>query len=221
MASAKVAMKLFHDMNLIHKSYFCLLKPCAFHTTMDRLNFLRSFHPISDNDYTLLTENLLTKNFQKGEHVIRQGEIQRELYFIKSGVQMCHIDTEEKTHVLAFTYYPNLVSLPESFSFQLPSKYFFTCITDTELDCLRFQDLQEIYKQSQDIERLFRKINEKLISGLLNQHIELRTLSIAERFKKFSARSPHLFQLVPHKYIASYLDIEATNFSKLFNKIKI
>jgi CRP-like cAMP-binding protein len=188
---------------------------------MDRLNFLRSFHPIKDDDYNLLIANLQAKQFQKGDHVIRQGEIQRELYFVKSGVQICHIETNEKTHVLAFTYHPNLVSLPESFSFQLPSKYFFTCITDTELDCLRFDDLQEIYKQSQDIERLFRKINEKLLSGFLNQHIELRTLTMAERFKIFCARSPHLLQQVPHKYIASYLDIDATNFSKLFNKIKI
>jgi hypothetical protein len=68
---------------------------------------------------------------------------------------------------------------------------------------------------------LFRKINEKLLSGFLNQHIELRTLTMAERFKIFCARSPHLLQQVPHKYIASYLDIDATNFSKLSNKIKI
>ena len=188
---------------------------------MDTLNFLRSFHPIREDDYNLLTAKLRTKQFQKGDHVVKQGEIQRELYFVKSGVQVCHIETDEKSHVLAFTYHPNLVSLPESFSFQLPSKYFLTCITDTELDCLRFDDLQNIYKQSQDIERLFRKINEKLLSGFLNQHIELRTLTMAERFKIFCARSPHLLQQVPHKYIASYLDIDATNFSKLFNKIKI
>lgn len=188
---------------------------------MDRLNFLQSFHPIHETDYALLTAKLRTRQFKKGDHVVAQGEIQRELYFIKSGVQMCHIETGEKTHVLAFTYHPNLVSLPESFSLQLPSNYFFTCITDTEVDCLRFDDLQEIYEQSQDIERLFRKINERLLSGLLNQHIELRTLTMEERFKAFCNRSPHLLQLAPHKYIASYLNIDATNFSKLFNKIKI
>jgi CRP-like cAMP-binding protein len=188
---------------------------------MDRLNFLRSFHPISENDYVLLTASLRTKQFQKGDHVVKQGEIQRELYFVKSGVQMCHIETEKKSHVLAFTYHPNLVALPESFSFQLPSKYFFSCITETQLDCLRYDDLQNIYKQSPDIERLFRKISEKLLSGFLNRIIELKTLSIEERFKIFCSRSPQLFQQVPHKYIASYLDIDATNFSKLFNKIRI
>lgn len=188
---------------------------------MDRLKFLQSFHPITETDYELLVAKLRTRHFQKGDHIVKQGEIQRELYFVKSGVQMCHIETGRKTHVLAFTYRPNLVSLPESFSLQLPSNYFFTSITDTELDCLRFDDLQEIYQQSQDIERLFRKINERLLSGLLNQHIELRTLTMEERFKAFCNRSPHLLQLAPHKYIASYLNIDATNFSKLFNSVKI
>lgn len=188
---------------------------------MDTLNFLQSFHPISEHDYNLLTGKLRSKKFQKGEHVVKQGEIQRELYFVKSGVQMCHLETEKKSHVLAFTYPPNLVALPESFSFQLPSQYHFTCITETALDCLRYDDLQDIYNKSADIERLFRKISEKLLSRFLNRIIELRALSIEERFRIFCGRSPHLLQQVPHKYIASYLDIDATNFSKLFNKIKI
>ena len=79
---------------------------------MDRLNFLRSFHPISDDDYNLLTANMRTKQFQKGDQVVKQGEIQRELYFVKSGVQMCDIETEKRSHVLAFTYHPNLIALP-------------------------------------------------------------------------------------------------------------
>jgi len=187
---------------------------------MDRFDFLRSFHPIGETDYELLTTKLRTRKFQKGNHIIVPGEIQRDLYFVKSGVQMCHVETDKKTHILAFTYYPNLVALPESFSSQLPSKYYFSCITDTELDCLRYDDLQGIYKQSQEVERLFRKINEKLLGGFLNQHMELRTLTMSERFKSFCARSPHLLRQVPHKYIASYLDIDATNFSKLYNTIK-
>jgi hypothetical protein len=34
-------------------------------------------------------------------------------------------------------------------------------------------------------------------------------------------RSPHILQLVPHKYLANYLGIDATNFSKLLNRVRI
>ena len=113
------------------------------------------------------------------------------------------------------------MSAGESFSQQKPSKYYYTSITDSQIQYLTFDELQRIYSQFANIETLIRKINEKLLAGMLNLHLEFRTMTIEERFRAFSARSSQLFQQVPHKYIASYLGIDATNFSKLFNKIKI
>ena len=64
-------------------------------------------------------------------------------------------------------------------------------------------------------------MTEAILAGMINRHIELHSLTIEERFKVFCQRSPHLLQLVPHKYIASYLGIDPTNFSKLFNSVRI
>lgn len=83
---------------------------------MDRFDFLRSFHSISDEEYEVLTGKLRPRQFTKGQRVISPGETQRELYFVKSGVQMVHIDTDIKPHVLAFTYSANICSIPGSFS---------------------------------------------------------------------------------------------------------
>ena len=134
---------------------------------------------------------------------------------------MCHFEKDARTHVIAFTYPPNLCALPESFSQQKPSKYYYTSITDSQIQYLTFDELQRIYSQFANIETLIRKINEKLLAGMLNLHLEFRTMTIEERFRAFSARSSQLFQQVPHKYIASYLGIDATNFSKFINRIRI
>ena len=187
---------------------------------MDRLTFLNSLHPITDEEYAELQKNLRSLTFCKGEHVIVPGQIQRHLYFVQSGVQMCHFEKDAKTHVIAFTYSPNLCAIPESFWQQKPSKYYYTCITDSQLQYLTFEDLQKLYEKYQNIETLFRKINERLLTGMLNLHLEFRSLNIEERFTTFCRRSPHLLHQVPHKYIASYLGIDATNFSKLFNNVK-
>lgn len=40
---------------------------------------------------------------------------------------MSFYETDKKTHAIAFTYYPNLNAIPESFSFQVPSNYYLTC----------------------------------------------------------------------------------------------
>ena len=89
------------------------------------------------------------------------------------------------------------------------------------MECLSFDELQRIFDRSQAIERLFRKMTEAILAGMINRHIELHSLTIEERFRVFCQRSPHLLQLVPHKYIASYLGIDPTNFSKLFNSVRI
>lgn len=187
---------------------------------MERHAYFNLFHPIATEDFHLLTQHLKTKSFKKGDFIVVPGQIQKELYFVKSGIQMSYVDTENKTHVIAFTYFPNLCAIPGSFAFQAPSTYSLTCLTDSELECLSFDTLQHLFDQSQAIERLFRRMTEVILAGIIDRHIELHTLTIEERYKTFCRRSPHLLQLVPHKYIASYLGINATNFSKLFNQVK-
>ena len=71
------------------------------------------------------------------------------------------------------------------------------------------------------IESLFRKATEMLLIGVLHRHYELMAYDIQSRFVSFARRSPHLFNMVPHKDLASYLNIDPTNFSKLLGSVKI
>jgi len=187
---------------------------------MDRHEYFNQFHDIGAADYDLLAGKLRTKTYKKGSFITVPGQVQRELYLVKTGVQMSYFTTEKKTHVIAFTYFPNLCAIPDSFSFQTPSTYFLTCLNDSELDYITFIDLQKMFDQSQQIERLFRKVTEAVLAGMISRHIELHSMTMEERYKSFCQRSSHLLQLVPHKYIASYLGIDPTNFSKLFNSVK-
>jgi CRP-like cAMP-binding protein len=187
---------------------------------MNRHEYFKLFYDIGKDEYDLLSINLKTKVLKKGDFITVPGQIQKELYFVKRGIQMSYFEAEHKTHVIAFTYPPNLCAIPESFSFQIPSKYFLTCLTDSEMEFITFDELQKLFDQSQQIERLFRRMTEAVLAGIINRHIELHSMTIEERYKTFCQRSPHLLQLVPHKYIASYLGIDATNFSKLFNSVK-
>jgi CRP-like cAMP-binding protein len=134
---------------------------------------------------------------------------------------MYYFDANGKTNILGFADAPHFCVIPESFLYQKPAKYYLTSVVDSELEYLTFENLQNLFDQSQQIERLFRKLLESVAVGLINRQIELRSTSIEERFRGFCQRSPHLLQLVPHKYIASYLAIDPTNFSKLFNTVKI
>jgi CRP-like cAMP-binding protein len=185
------------------------------------LNFLNQFHPLTTDDFELLIKDLPERKAKKGEWLVAPGQVQRELYFVQKGVQMSYYEAEDKLHVIAFTYPPNLCAIPDSFLFQRKSKFYLKCLADSEFLVLSHDRLQQIFDQSRNIETFFRRANEGLLAATIDRHLEFHTLTMEERYRIFCQRSAHLLQIVPHKYIASYLGIDATNFSKLFNTIKI
>lgn len=185
------------------------------------LQFLNQVHPLTIEDQDLLRSRLQLKLYPKGDYILQAGDVQSYLYFVQSGIQMAYLETPKKMHILAFTYAPGVLAVPDSFALQIPSRYAVRAISDSELWRISFQDLQFCFDQSQSIERLFRKLTEMILAGLIDRFSEWQAFTIEERFRLFSSRSAHLFNRVPHKYLASYLDIDATNFSKLYNSIKI
>jgi CRP-like cAMP-binding protein len=170
---------------------------------------------------SLLEARLQPAFFKKGEMIVREGQTQKKLYIITEGILMSYILHGDKQHVVAFVYAPGLAAAPESFFAQQPAAGFLECLTDISGYSFSYDHLQELYDHSRDIERLFRKITEQILAGLILRYNELQTLTIEERFRSFAKRSPHLLQMVPHKHIASYLHINPTNFSKLYNSIRL
>ncbi len=188
---------------------------------MDFVHYFRLFYPVDELTCALLISRFKSRSFKKGEVIVQPGEVQRELFFVQEGIQMSFVETDTRPHVIAFTYPPNLCAIPESFMLQRPAPYALKCLTDSEMHYLTFDELNALFDESQQLERLFRKMTEAVLVGIITRHVELHTLTMEERFKTFAQRSPHLLHLIPHKYLASYLGMDPTNFSKLYNTVRI
>ena len=72
-----------------------------------------------------------------------------------------------------------------------------------------------------NFERLITRFMSIMVSGILERQVELQCFSAEEKFRKLLNRSPHVLQLIPHKYLASYLGIDPTNFSKLLGSVRL
>ena len=59
------------------------------------------------------------------------------------------------------------------------------------------------------------------LKGVLERQIEIQCFSAEEKFKSLLKRSPHVLQIIPHKYLASYLGIDPATFSKLLGSVRI
>lgn len=150
------------------------------------------------------------------------GETERYLYFVVEGLQRSYyVGKENKEATIVFTYAPSFSGVADSFLTQTPSLYFLETITSSSFLRISYATLQKHIQQHQSIQQLLFKATSFALKGVLERQIELQCFSSGEKFKTLLNRSPHILNLVPHKYIASYLGINATNFSKLLGSVKI
>jgi CRP-like cAMP-binding protein len=143
------------------------------------------------------------------------------MLLVLKGVQMSYCYHNDRQHIIAFSYPPSPSGVPESFFEKTASKFCLQAISSSEFLSISYEDFEFCLSEYPDLEKVYRKMTEAVLAGTIQRCIELQAFSIEERFSAFAKRSPHLLQLIPHKYLASYLNISASNFSKLYNTKKI
>lgn len=159
---------------------------------------------------------------KRKELLTRAGETEKHLYIVEEGVQrIVYFDENDKEATLVFTYPPSFGGVLDSFMMQSPSKYFFETLTPSSFLRTSFEEMQQLMDRYPGIERMIRKGITGALSGVLERIVELQCFSSEEKFRQLLKRSPHILQLIPHKYLANYLGIDPTNFSKLINSVKI
>lgn len=184
-------------------------------------DLLRSLSPVDDSLLELYFGACEEVIFPKKHVLTRAGQVQRDLYFVVEGVQKSYYLAKGKEHVIAFTYPPWMTGIPESFFSQTPSRYFLETITESKLLRISYEKHTSLIDEHRPLETAYRKLTEMILGGIVHRLHELMADDMETRFRSFVQRSPHLLQMVNHKDIASYLRMDATNFSRMLGKIKI
>lgn len=183
--------------------------------------FFNSIFPVED---AILEEYLsywMEYKLEKNKLITAKGNTERYMYFVLEGTQKSYYLHNDKEHIIAFSYPPSFSGIPESFLPQKPSKYFLSTISDSHFLRISYQNHQTMMAKHRDLETFFRKATELLLVQTLDRYFELMAYDIETRFKVFTARSPHLLNMISQKDLSSYLRISPSNFSKLIGSIKI
>lgn len=150
------------------------------------------------------------------------GERERYLYFVLEGVQrVYYFDDQSREATLVFTYAPSFGGVLDALMLASPSRYYYETLTPSVFLRASITDLQPLIDTRPDVAALIRLGVSDALSGVLERLVELQSFSAEDRFKQLLRRSPHILQLVPHKYLANYLGMDATNFSKFINRIRL
>lgn len=151
-----------------------------------------------------------------------EGDTEKYVYFVLEGVQRAYaVSDDGREATLVFTYPYSFSGVADSFLLQQPSRYFFETLTPSVFLRASFRQLDEVMLKHHVVERMLRLAISHTLAGVLVRQIELQSFTAEQRFRSLMKRSPHILNLVPHKYLASYLGMDATNFSKFLGSIKM
>ncbi|MAE83430.1 MAG: cyclic nucleotide-binding protein [Flammeovirgaceae bacterium] len=184
-------------------------------------SFLNSIHKLDDGLFEEYISHWNNHFVPKKTIITPPDSTEKYTYLVMDGIQKSYFIKDDKKYIIAFTYPYSFSGNPQSFLTQSPSKYYFETITDSSFLRLSYQKHQELMSEFPEVETLFRKATEMVLVGMIQRHYELMAHDIETRFKDFVRRSPHMLNMVSQKDLASYLRIDAANFSRLLNNVEI
>lgn len=184
--------------------------------------WIQQIHPLTEEELCALCSGWQQLTVKRKTILTVAGETERYLYFVNEGIQRAfYLGEHNKEATIVFTYPPSFSGVADSFLTQTPSLYFLETVTASNLLRIGYAELTALQEEHPAIQQLIFKATAHALKGTLLRHVELQCFSNEEKFKTLLKRSPHLLNMVPHKYLASYLGMDATNFSKLLNNTVI
>ena len=175
----------------------------------------RRYSTMTHEELDVLEGILVPMKFQKGEIILREGDICKDIYWVAKGLvrQFYYKNDKELTEYMATE--DNIVMSIESLFKEKPSMQQIVALEPTILFALPKKDLEHEAVRNVNIQMLYRKIlEESLIISQVHADM-LRFESAQERYAKLVKRSPQLVLRAPLVYVASYLQMTPETLSRV------
>lgn len=195
-------------------------------TLNESLKYLKQFafgiHPLSNQEWLDFSAIWQADEAKRKTILTSKGDTEKTLYFITEGVQRAYYLTEEdKEATIVFTYPFSFSGVADSFLTQTPSRYFFETLTQSSFLKTSHSKVMALLDRYPNLERFISLATAFALKGALERQVELQTFSAEQKFTTLLTRSPQVLRLIPHKYLASYLGIDAATFSKLLSTVRV
>ena len=164
--------------------------------------------------FSLIGEEL---ELQKGDFLIREGDIEKNLYLIESGAVRVYYLSEFEEHTIRLGYDDSILNSLSSFITEKPSEFYIETLRKTKIKHISKEKLMELVNENEESLKMYVQLLESLVTQQIDREIDLLIPSPTERLNRVLKRSPHVFQHVPLKYIASYLRMKPETLSRIRN----
>lgn len=186
---------------------------------IDYLNILSDVSHLSENSKNELLSHLRIKTIDKGDYVLKHGEICKHIYYVNKGFVRIFYYKNDKDITEWFASETRFCFSITSFFEDTPSKLVIEAIEESEIIFLSKLGLEKLRKANIEIANLLNEFYSRslIISQQRMESIQFETAK--QRYSNLLKEQPAILNKVPLQYIATYLGITQETLSRIRSKV--
>jgi CRP-like cAMP-binding protein len=184
----------------------------------DLKKFITQYVTLSEPELESVCTKFKSKIVKKNNFLLRQGEVCKDLVFVKKGCLRLYYMKDEIEVSVWFAFQHSSAIEIYSFISENPSNYFLQAIEDSEVLYLPKEELTKLYRDQPKMQEMMRNFWEDVILNLIKRFTALQTDSAEKRYFDLM-RKPEYLESIPQKYLASFIGVTPTSLSRIRKQI--
>lgn len=177
---------------------------------------------MSSQSHEELERHLTVVDCHKGDFLLHQGVHEMEQYFILDGVLKRVVSNAQgKEMILRFAAEREMETSYAAWSLKTPTPYSIVSVTKARVVKLPMPEWIDFIEDHPEEKGLFELCVMNLMSEIMAHTITLHLLDAPGRVHRFVRKHPELFDRIPKKELAAYLNLSAETLSRLKQRGKI
>jgi CRP-like cAMP-binding protein len=181
--------------------------------------FISRYIQLDADEMDDVVNRFLRKTIKKGDYLLREGQVCRDIVFVKEGcLRLYYISNDIETSVW-FSFGDSSAIEISSFISGEPSSYFIQAIDDSEIWFLSKTELNKLYLDYPKMQLMMKNFLEDVVLNLITRFTSLQRDSAEKRYLDL-INKPDYLQMIPQKYLASFIGVTPTSLSRIRRKIR-
>lgn len=177
---------------------------------------------MSETESAELESQLVVLDCHKGDFLLHQGVHEMEQYFILDGIlKRVVTNSVAKEMILRFAAERDMETSYAAWCLKTPTPYSIVCVTKGRVAKLPLPHWIAFMERHAEIKKSFEYDVMSVMSEIMAHTITLHLLDAPGRVRRFMRKHPELFERIPKKELASYLNLSAETLSRLKQQGKI
>lgn len=159
--------------------------------------------------------SIRTLSLQKGDFLLRKGQICGHIYFIDAGLLKVISAQDDKEIIMRFFWEGEMLSQLKSFSAQQPSDYAIQAIEPCEITYMPYAEIERLAAKYHCVETFYRKLLTHAALVMMERILEMLQETPTQRYNKFVTQHKAILQRISLGDLAHYLGISQVSLSRI------